>query len=145
MMSISQKWQALAPKVQSLLRIVAAFTFTLHGTMKLFAFPRGMMPGHGGVPLFSEIGLAGILETFGGLSLLLGFWTRPIAFLLSGEMAVAFFQVHLPRNLWPVLSGGELAYLYCFIWLYLSMAGAGPWSIDHLLKRRKQRTRDVGE
>ncbi len=137
MSNIADKWKGMAPKLLSLLRIAAAFTFTLHGMMKLFAFPKGMMPGHGGVPLFSEIGLAGILETFGGLSLLLGFWTRPIAFLLSGEMAVAFFQVHLPRNLWPVLSGGELAYLYCFVWFYISAAGAGPWSIDHLLMRRK--------
>lgn len=136
-MNIIEKWQGFAPRLQSVLRIMAGFTFTLHGMMKLFMFPAPLYPGAGPVHLFSELGLAGILETFGGLSLLLGFWTRPIAFLLSGEMAVAFFQVHVPRNLWPVLSGGELAYLYCFIWLYLSMAGAGPWSIDAIIKKRR--------
>ncbi len=134
-MNITKKWQSFAPYVQSVLRIAAGFTFMLHGTEKLFMFPAPLYQGAGPVHLFSEIGLAGILETFGGLGLLLGFWTRPIAFLLSGEMAVAFFQVHIPRNLWPVLSGGELAYLYCFVWLYLSMAGGGPWSIDAIIKK----------
>ncbi len=135
----SFKWQNLAPYLQSVLRILAAFTFMTHGTMKLFGFPAGMRPGGGGLPLFSEIGFAGILETFGGLMLLLGLFTRPVAFLLAGEMAVAFFQVHFPRSFWPVISGGELAYLYCFVWLYFSAAGGGPWSLDAVLRKHKIR------
>ena len=138
MAKIVDNWQSLSPQLRSVLRILAAFTFTLHGTMKLFAFPAGMMPGAHGVPLFSEIGLAGILETFGGMLLLVGLFTRPVAFILAGEMAVAFFQVHFPRSFWPVISGGELAYLYCFVWLYLSAVGAGPWSIDAALHKRRK-------
>jgi putative oxidoreductase len=140
MRKIAERWQTLAPFLQSILRILAAFTFTLHGTMKLFAFPAGMYPGGGGVQLFSEIGLAGILETFGGVMLLLGLYTRTVAFLLAGEMAVAFFQAHFPRSFWPVLSGGELAFLYCFIWLYISAAGPGPWSIDAIVEKICRRT-----
>ncbi len=139
MRKIAERWQTLAPFLQSILRILTAFTFTLHGTMKLFAFPAGMHPGGGGVQLFSEIGLAGILETFGGVMLLLGLYTRTVAFLLAGEMAVAFFQAHFPRSFWPVLSGGELAFLYCFIWLYISAAGPGPWSIDAVVEKMRRR------
>ncbi len=124
------KWSAWAPRLQSVLRIVAAFMFMLHGTMKLFAFPAGIPPKGGTVVLISQIGLAAVLETFGGALLVLGLFTRPVAFLLAGEMAVAYFQVHFPRSLWPVLNGGAEAVLYCFIWLYFSAAGAGPWSLD---------------
>ena len=80
-----------------------------------------------------------MLETFGGILLILGLFTRPVAFLLSGEMAVAFFQVHFPRNFWPIISGGELAMVYCFVWLYFSAAGAGPWSADEFIRRRRRR------
>jgi putative oxidoreductase len=139
MRKIVERWQTIAPHLQSILRILAAFTFTLHGTMKLFAFPAGMRPGGGGVQLFSEFGLAGMLETVGGAMLLLGLYTRPVAFLLAGEMAVAFFQAHFPRSFWPVLSGGELAFLYCFIWLYISAAGPGPWSIDAIMEKVRHR------
>ncbi len=142
MSKIADKWKGFSPQLRSVLRILAAFTYMTHGTMKLFAFPAAMMPGAGGVHLLSELGLAGILETFGGLLLLLGLFTRPVAFILAGEMAVAFFQVHFPRSFWPVISGGELAYLYCFIWLYISAAGGGPWSVDHLLMRRNERMND---
>lgn len=137
-MSAIEKWQGFAPRLRSVLRIMAAFTFMAHGTEKLFMFPAPLYPGAGPVHLFSQMGLAGVLETFGGALLLLGLFTRPVAFLLSGEMAVAFFQVHFPRSFWPIISGGELAYVYCFVWLYLSAAGAGPWSIDALIKRRKR-------
>ena len=136
MVKVSEKWQNFSPQLRSVLRILAAFTFMLHGTMKLFAFPAGMGPHNFTVQLMLQLGLAGVLETFGGLLLLLGLFTRPVAFILAGEMAVAFFQVHFPRSFWPVISGGELAYLYCFIWLYLSAAGPGPWSLDGLLRRR---------
>ncbi len=128
--NIVTKWQLCAPRLQSVFRIVAAFTFIMAGTMKLFAFPAGVPPNGGTVPLISEAGLAGILETFGGGLLLLGLFTRPVAFLLAGEMAVAYFQVHFPRGFWPIMNGGIDAMLYCFIWLYFSAAGAGPWSLD---------------
>jgi putative oxidoreductase len=80
----------------------------------------------------SELGLAAILETFGGGLLLAGLFTRPIALLLAGEMAVAYFQFHFPRGFWPVMNGGMEAVLFCFVWLYFSAAGAGPWSVDDL-------------
>lgn len=128
--NLATRWSAWAPRLQSLLRIAAAFMFLEAGTMKLFAFPAGVPPHGGTVPLFSQLGLAGVLEAFGGALLLVGLYTRPVAFLLAGEMAVAYFQVHFPRSFWPVLSGGQPAALYCFIWLYLSAAGGGPWSLD---------------
>lgn len=129
------RWSSLAPKLQSILRVVASLMFITAGTMKLFAFPVGVPPNGGTVPLMSEAGLAGILETFGGALLLLGLFTRPVAFLLAGEMAVAYFQYHFPRGFWPIMNGGQPAVLYCFIWLYFSAAGAGPWSLD---ARRKK-------
>ncbi len=128
--NIVAEWSAWAPRLQSVLRIVAAFTFMLAGTMKLFAFPAGIPPNGGTVPLISQLGLGAILETFGGALLLLGLFTRPVAFLLAGEMAVAYFQFHFPQGFWPVMNGGIPAVLYCFIWLYFSAAGAGPWSLD---------------
>ena len=106
--------------------------------MKLFAFPIGVPPNGGTVPLISQIGLAGILETFGGLLLLVGLYTRPVAFILAGEMAIAYFQVHLPQNFWPIINNGQPAVLYCFIWLFFSAAGSGSLSIDALLKTRKK-------
>ena len=124
------KWSSLAPQLLSILRIVAAFVFITAGTMKLFAFPAGMPPDGGTAPLKSIYGLAGILETFGGALLLLGLFTRPVAFLLAGEMAVAYFHGHYPGGFWPTMNGGVAAALYCFVWLYFSAAGAGPWSLD---------------
>jgi putative oxidoreductase len=123
-------WIALAPYFKSLLRIIAAAAFMMHGTQKLFAFPIPMMPGAGTAALMSQTGIAGILETFGGALLLLGLFTRPVAFLLAGEMAVAYFEMHFPKGFWPIVNRGELPILYCFLWLYYSAAGAGPWSVD---------------
>jgi putative oxidoreductase len=123
-------WTGRAPYLLSLLRIVAALMFILAGTMKLFAFPAGVPPAGGTVPLMSEFGLAGVLETFGGALMLLGLFTRPVAFLLAGEMAVAYWQAHFPGGFWPTMNGGVSAALYCFVWLYFSAAGAGPWSLD---------------
>ncbi len=128
--NVSAKWSAWAPRLQSVLRIVAALMFMEAGTMKLFAFPVGVPPNGGTVPLISEAGLGGTLEVFGGALLLLGLFTRPVAFVLSGEMAVAYFQFHFPQGFWPVVNGGGFAALYCFVWLYFSAAGAGPWSLD---------------
>lgn len=124
------KWSASGPRLRSVLRIMGAFMFMQAGMMKLFAFPAGMPPDGGTAPLMSQIGLGGVLETFGGGLLLLGLFTRPVAFLLAGEMAVAYFQFHFPKGFWPVLNGGVSAALYCFVWLYFSAAGAGPWSLD---------------
>jgi len=131
----ASRWSAWAPYFQSMLRIVAAFMFMLAGTMKLFAFPAGMPPNGGTAQFMTQIWIGGVLEAFGGALLLLGWFTRPVAFLLAGEMAVAYFQFHFPGGYWPILNGGMPAVLYCFVWLYFSAAGAGPWSID---ARRKK-------
>lgn len=124
------RWSAWAPRFQSLLRIVAAWSFMLHGTAKLFAWPNAVTPDGSTVELMSQVGAAGILEVGGGALLLLGLFTRPVAFLLSGEMAVAYFQFHIGTSIFPTMNGGEPALLFCFLWLYFSAAGAGPWSLD---------------
>jgi putative oxidoreductase len=123
-----------APRLLSVLRIVSAFLFMQHGMQKLFGYPGA--PQAGGLELLSMTGIAGILETFGGALLLLGLFTQPVAFVLSGQMAVAYFQVHAPQGFWPVLNRGELAALYCFVFLYFAAAGGGPWSIDAKRGRR---------
>ncbi len=128
--SIVAKWPTWAPQLRSVLRIVAAFLFMQPGTAKLFAVPAAIMPNGGTVPIVSLLGLAGILEAFGGFLLLVGLFTRPVAFVLSGEMAVAYFMGHAPRGFWTVLNQGMPAVLFCFLWLYLSAAGPGPWSLD---------------
>jgi putative oxidoreductase len=130
---LSSRWAALAPRLQSLLRIVTALMFMSAGTTKLFGYPQAFKGGH--LTLASQVGIAAILETFGGALVLIGLFTRPVAFLLSGEMAVAYFQVHAPRGFWPVVNGGLSAVLYCFIWLYFSAAGPGPWRVDARRKR----------
>jgi putative oxidoreductase len=127
---------SLQPYVLSLLRIVVGFTFSLHGLQKLFGFFGGMMGSGAKAPFFSLIWVGGVLEAFGGLLILLGLFTVPVAFILSGEMAVAYFKVHFPRGFWPILNGGELAILYCFVFLYLFAAGSGPWSLDRRLRKR---------
>lgn len=124
------RWRSWSPQLLSLVRIVAAFLFMQYGTAKLFAFPGALMPGGGTVEVASLIGLAAILETFGGFLLLVGLFTRPVAFLLSGEMAVAYFKGHAPQGFWPILNHGEPAVFFCFLWLYISAAGPGPWSVD---------------
>ena len=134
--NIVTRWRSWAPQLLSILRIVAAFLFIQFGTGKLFAMPGPLMPGGGTVPVGSLAGVAGLIETVGGLLLLLGLFTRPVAFIVSGEMAVAYFHGHAPGGFWPVLNGGHPAVLFCFVWLYLSAAGGGPWSLDALLRRR---------
>jgi putative oxidoreductase len=127
----------LTPYLQSVLRIVAAFVYLAHGLQKLFAFPSSGQ-AHA-VALASLLGAAGIIETAGGTLMLLGLFTRPVAFLISGQMAVAYFTQHAPRDAWywPILNGGELAVLLCFIWLFFCAAGPGPWSLDVLMRKRK--------
>ena len=119
----------------SVLRIVAALIYMQHGTQKLFGFPPSGPGPNVPYVLFSLNGLAGILEFFGGMLVLLGLFTRPVAFILSGEMAVAYFKVHAPRAFLPIVNRGELPVILCFLFLYLVFAGAGSWSIDSVLSR----------
>ncbi|MEJ2107687.1 MAG: DoxX family protein [Acidiferrobacteraceae bacterium] len=122
------------PAALSLLRIVTAFLFMQHGGQKLLGFPA---PQRHAFDLLSLSGMAGVLELFGGALLLVGLFTRPVAFLLSGLMAFAYFIAHAPRNFWPLINHGELAVLFCFVFLYLAFAGGGSWSVDRLLARSR--------
>lgn len=131
-MSDQKFFNTLSPWLLSLLRVIVAFLFIEHGTSKLFHYPASM--GH--IPLFSLIGIAGILETFGGGLLLLGLFTRFVAFILSGEMAFAYFMVHAPRDFWPLLNQGEAAVFYCFVFLYFASAGGGKLSFDRLIRNK---------
>ena len=126
-----------APRVLSILRIVAALIFMEHGTQKLLGFPPSDRPSP---ELFSLIGLAGLLELVGGALLVLGLFTRPVAFILSGEMAFAYWMAHAPQSFFPVLNGGDAAILYCFVFLYIAAAGGGAWSLDHLRDRSRRDT-----
>ena len=127
---------SLQPYVRSLLRIVAAFTFSLHGVQKLFGLLGGM-GGRGAPAAFPTLPwFAGFLEVGGGLLLLVGLFASPVAFLLSGEMAVAYFMMHFPRGYFPLTNGGELAAVYSFLFLYLSVAGPGPISLDALVRKK---------
>lgn len=131
-LSLAARWRSWAPYFLSVLRIITAFLFVQYGTTKLFAFPAAVMPGGGTASWTSLAGIAGALELVGGAFLLAGLFTRSVAFLLSGEMAVAYFMGHAPQGLWPILNGGAPAILFAFVWLYFSAAGPGPWSIDAL-------------
>jgi putative oxidoreductase len=119
-----------APRILSILRIMTGLLFMQHGMQKLF----GLIGGQP-VPWMSLPGIAGILEFFGGLLIVIGLFTRVVAFILSGQMAVAYFLVHAGQGFWPVNNRGELAALYCFVFLYLAFAGPGPWSLDALRRR----------
>jgi putative oxidoreductase len=122
----------------SILRIVAGLVFFTTGTMKLFGFPPmpAQVPAMTPVPMW-EIHLAGILEVYLGAAFTLGFFTRPISFVLAGEMAMAYFQVSFPMSFWPTANWGVSAILHCFLFLYFMFAGAGPWSIDALIAGRR--------
>jgi putative oxidoreductase len=118
-------WQ---PRVLSVLRIVTGLVFLQYGMAKLLKFPE--VPAFKDVTLFSLYGLAGALELVGGVLIILGLFTRPVAFILSGEMAFAYFLGHATKSVFPILNGGNLAIMFCFVFFYLSFAGAGPWSVD---------------
>ncbi|MEX2111177.1 MAG: DoxX family protein [Gemmatimonadaceae bacterium] len=112
--------------------------FMQHGVQKLFGLLlRPDRPWDGAPAAFSQMWFAGVLETFGGALIVFGLFTRPVAFLLAGEMAVAYFQAHAPRSFWPILNGGENVVLFCFVFLYLFAAGAGPYSVDGWLHGRR--------
>lgn len=122
--AISSTW---APRLLSVLRVMTGLLFLQHGTQKILGFPPSGRPSP---DLLSLSGAAGLLELVGGSLIILGLFTRPVAFILSGQMAVAYFMVHAPKSFYPVLNGGELAALFCFVFLYFAAAGAGPWSLD---------------
>jgi putative oxidoreductase len=124
--------RAWSPQLLSVLRIVVGLLYLLHGTQKLFAIPASATGGT--VPLVSRMGAAGMIEVVGGTLILLGLFTRPAAFICSGEMAFAYFLAHAPRALLPLHNGGELPVLFCFVFLYLAAAGPGPWSVDAVRK-----------
>lgn len=115
------------PRLLALLRIVTGLLFMQHGAQKILGFPA---PQRAEFDLFSMMGVAGTLELFGGMLIVIGLFTRPTAFILSGLMAFAYFIVHAPQAFWPILNGGELAALFSFVFLYFSAAGAGAWSLD---------------
>jgi putative oxidoreductase len=125
-----QDW---SPQLRSVLRIVAALLFVQHGCAKLLHVPYQPMFAH--LQLMSLLGVQGVIELVGGGLLAIGLFSRPVAFILSGDMAVAFFIAHFPRGWLPLLNGGDLAVLFCFSFLYLWVAGPGPWSVDALLHR----------
>ena len=123
-------------RMLSLLRIVTGVVFITFGTMKLFNIPP-MPPGQPPLDLMSQTGIGGILEVFGGLAFVLGLFTRPVAFVLAGEMAVAYFQFHFPNSFWPSVNMGVPAILFAFIFLYFVFSGAGVWSIDAMIARSR--------
>ena len=123
-----------APQALSLLRIVAALIFLLHGSSKILGFPASEM---GAPPVGSLFWIGGLLELVGGILLLIGLFSRPAAFVLSGEMAVAYWMVHAPQSTFPMINGGDAAILYCFVFLLIAAAGPGPWSVDAALGRKR--------
>ena len=130
--------RTLEPYARSVLRMVVGFTFSLHGMQKLLGFFGGMGGKGATAPVGSLPWFAGGLEMIGGLLIILGLFTSPVAFILCGEMAVAYFKVHFPHGFIPLLNRGELAVLYCFIFLYFSTAGAGPLSLDFLIRKKSR-------
>jgi len=134
---------ASTQRMLSILRIVAGLVFFSFGTMKMFGFPPFPTSGPSNMPMppMWEVHLAGILEVFLGGAFTLGLLTRPISFVLAGEMAVAYFQGHFPVSFWPTVNFGTPAILYCFLFLYFIFAGAGPWSVDAVIARRRTVTR----
>jgi putative oxidoreductase len=125
-----------APLLQAILRVVVAALFIEHGGSKILGIPGALHGPPQLPPLISLMGISGLLELFGGFMFLVGFFTRPVAFILSGEMAVAYFTVHIKGPHWPMHNGGELAILYCFVFLYFVGAGAGPLSVDYFWLKR---------
>ena len=128
---LNHQW---SERMLSVLRIIVGLLFLEHGLAKIFDFPHP--PNHVPYALFTmNPGLQGLIELIGGLLLALGLFTRPVAFILSGDMAFAYFMAHEPRGFFPLLNGGELAIVYCFLFLYYAVAGGGPWSLDHVRQR----------
>lgn len=125
---------AWKPRALSVLRIITGLMIIEHGMGKIIHFPE--LPAYADVQPLSLFGAAGFVELIGGALLIVGLWTQPAAFIVCGEMAVAYFMVHAPMSFFPLINGGTLAIAYCFACLYLSTAGAGPWSLDAMMKRK---------
>jgi putative oxidoreductase len=125
-------------RMRAVLRIVTGAVFITNGTMKLFDYPP-LPPGVPPIVLMSQVGIGGLLEVVGGTLFMIGLFTRPVAFVLAGEMAVAYFQFHFPQSFFPTVNNGTPAVLDCFIFLYFVAAGAGAWSVDAMLARRRAR------
>lgn len=123
---MSERLSPYAPQALAVLRIVTAFLFLLHGTQKILGFPATEMQP----PLMSLFGAAGVIEIIAGVLILIGYFTRPAAFIASGTMAVAYWMVHAPMNLFPTNNGGDAPILFCFVFLYLMFAGPGAWSVN---------------
>lgn len=121
-------YQTWSPRLLSVLRIMTALLFLQHGTAKFFGFPR--VAAFDNLQFLSLLGASAVLELVGGLLMLIGLFTRPVAFILSGFMAVAYFMAHAPQGFYPLANQGELAVLYCFVFLYFAAAGGGEWSVD---------------
>jgi putative oxidoreductase len=130
---MEEKVAVWKPQALSILRIIVGLLFIEHGMAKFFGFPA--VPALANVQPLSMPGIGGMIELIGGALLILGLFTQPVAFILSGEMAVAYFMVHAPRNFYPLINGGSLAIAYCFTFLYLAAAGGGPWSVDAAMKK----------
>ena len=126
---------AWSPRLLSILRIATGFLFMAHGTQKMLGLP---VPRAFPLELWSRGSVAGMLELVGGALMLVGLFTRPVAFVLSGLMAFAYFLAHAPHDFWPIVNRGELAALYCFVFLYFAAAGGGPWSLDHWWRGRRK-------
>ncbi|QQS11922.1 MAG: DoxX family protein [Rhodospirillales bacterium] len=133
-MSIDSIRTAFAPHALSALRVATGLLFLQHGTAKFLKIPH--MPMFDKLQTFSPSGVAGVLELVGGALIVAGLFTRPVAFILSGLMAFAYFMAHAPRGFYPILNGGELAALYCFVFLHLSCVGGGPWSVDYIVRKK---------
>ena len=131
---LSAVWSTRAFSVLSVLRIFAGLALLQHGTGKILGFP--VVPNFAKVQIVSLVGVAGLIELIGGILFTIGLFTRPVAFLLSGFTAVAYFMSHAPRGFFPILNGGELAALSCFVFLYFAFAGGGPWSADAVIRRK---------
>jgi putative oxidoreductase len=134
-MDLTSRLTSWSPQILSVLRIAVSLLFMQHGTVKLLNYPP--VDDYQFPELFSLRFFAGILELFGGALLLLGLFTRPVAFILSGQMAVAYFLVHAPRDFFPIANGGTLAAIYCFVFFYLVFAGGGAWSLDAVRGQRE--------
>ena len=137
MANIAAAANAWSPRILSIVRLMTALLLLQHGTQKFFNFPPRDTPRPYELMTLSP-GLAGILELFGGLLLLFGLFTRPVAFVLSGFCAFAYWMAHAPRSFYPILNGGDAAVLFCFILLYIAFAGGGPWSIDAMMRGRRR-------
>jgi putative oxidoreductase len=131
MTSLYASLEKQSPYILSVLRIVAALLFLQHGLQKYFGFPSA------GPPMTPLLYVQGVIEIVGGVLLLVGAWTRPVAFILAGDMAAAYFMAHFPRSFFPAVNGGDGAVLYCFVFFYIFFAGGGPWSVDRAMLKQE--------